>query len=85
MSEMKYTGGGGTTHHTPAFKVRFKKSFPEFDIEEGEESKVFVVKMSKLIGIMVYTAYGVKHFFKSYKNEEDVLDVIEFLEESNPN
>ena len=83
MSQVKYTGGGGDNPHTAPFPVRFKQSVPKFEIEEGEESKMFVIKMVKLPGIMVYTPYGVKHYFRTFQTEEEILDEMEFLE-SNP-
>jgi hypothetical protein len=79
-NKIPYTSGGGTKPYDTPFNIRFKKDLDKYGIKKGDENKAYIVKMVKLDGIMIYPPYGLKEFYINAKSEDDVIDMIEFVD-----
>ena len=80
MNKIPYTGGGGSAPHGKPFRIKFKKDIPNHDIKKGDENEAYILRMVKLNGIMIYPPYGKPHYYIAAKSEDEVLDMLEFLD-----
>lgn len=78
--KIPYTGGGGSAPHSSAFRIKFKQDVDRYNIKAGDENEAYILRMVKLDGIMTYPPYGKPDYYLSFKTEEAVLDMFEFLD-----
>ena len=80
MSKIPYTDGGGTKPYGKPFNIKFLQDVPKQGVVSGEETQTYIMKMAKHDAIMLYPPYGKKDFYIVCKTEDEVLNLIEFLD-----